>query len=107
MSFITGNRVRLIKAVPVRNVPGPAIDAVGTVMAPELPATPTLSTIWRVEFDDFCEQFYSASPPGIWFVGSDEIELLATNRSKDCGNRDSEARAAQAAPQKQVGSCVS
>ena len=56
---------------------GPSLGAVGTVMGRELPRTPRRSTIWRVEFDDFPEQFYAAILPGIWFVHSDEIELLA------------------------------
>ena len=74
MSFVPGDRVRLIKAAPVRNVPGPPLGAVGTVVARELPGTATRSAVWRVEFDDFCGQFYAASPPGIWFVNSEEVE---------------------------------
>lgn len=77
MPFVSGDRVRLIKAAPVRNVQGPSLGAIGTVMGRELPRTPSRSTIWRVEFDDFPEQFYAASLPGIWSVHSDEIELLA------------------------------
>lgn len=76
MPFVPGDRVRLIQAVPVRNVPGPPIGAVGTVIMRELPRTPTHSPVWRVAFDGFSEQFYAASPPGIWFVHSEDIELI-------------------------------
>lgn len=76
MPFVPGDRVRLIKASPVRDVPGPPLGAVGTVIRRELPRTPTRSAIWRVQFDDFSGQFYSRSAPGIWFVRADEIELL-------------------------------
>ena len=76
MPFELGDRVRLIKASPVRNVPGPPVGAVGTVTARELPGTATRSAVWRVVFDDFCGQFYAACPPGIWFVNAEEVELL-------------------------------
>ena len=72
----------MVRAVPVRNLSGPPIGAVGTLIGRELYATPTLSTVWRVEFDGFAEQFYAGSPPGIWFVYSDDIERLETGQRK-------------------------
>ena len=76
MPYVPGDRVRLIKASPVRNVPGPPLGAVGTVIRRELPQAPTRSTIWRVQFDDFSGRFYSRSESGTWFVRADEIEPL-------------------------------
>ena len=78
MQFAPGDRVRLIKATPVRNVSGPPLGAVGTVLGRELPPMAGRSAVWRVRFEDFAGQFYAASPPGIWFVSSDEIELVPT-----------------------------
>jgi hypothetical protein len=71
-----------------------------------IPISSWQSRSWCKRFDDFCEQFYAETPPGIWFVFSAEIELLATTRSEDCGNIDSEAQA-EATPQIHVGVRVS
>ena len=76
MSFVRGDRVRLIKSAPVRDTAGPPIGTVSTVIACELPATHTQSPIWRVQCDDFSGQFHALFEPGIWFVVADEIELL-------------------------------
>jgi len=75
--FVPGDRVRLITPAPVRDIDGPAVGTVGTIVAREVPATSHRSPIWRVKFDDFSGQFYPESAPGVWFVHSDEIERLA------------------------------
>ena len=76
MPIVAGDRVRLVKPSPVRNVPGPPLGAIGTVIACEVHSAPNDSSIWRVAFDGLADQFYAASPPGIWFVHPDEIEIL-------------------------------
>lgn len=77
MPFHTGDRVRLIKPAPVADTHGPAVGAAGTVLGLAIRGTGDTRNIWRVEFDDLTEQFHERFPIGIWFVDSDEIELIA------------------------------
>ena len=93
MQFVPGDLVRLIKAAPVRNSPGPPIGTVGTLLARELGSAPSGPPIWRVEFKDFTEQFYAECLPGIWFVHSDEIELIRQQASPACLNSDATSSA--------------
>ena len=78
MQYAPGDRVRLIKTVPMGKLQGPPIGAVGSVIALEIPATRSQPSCWRVVFDDFAGHFIATSRPGVWFVESDEIELLLT-----------------------------
>ncbi len=74
MPFHPGDRVRLIKSTAVDDAPGPAVGTAGTVIA--LASRGVTGGIWRVQFDNFTEQFHAKHPPGVWFVASDEIELV-------------------------------
>ena len=58
------------------HAPGPSIGAVGTVIGLEIPAARSQPSVWRVEFDDFTGQFNATCRLGLWFVDSDDIDLL-------------------------------
>jgi hypothetical protein len=76
MPFHAGDQVRLVKLVDLPNVQGPVLGTVGKVIALAIPGSGDVPNFWRVQFDDFVGEFRAGSPPGLWFVTSDEIELL-------------------------------
>jgi hypothetical protein len=76
MPFQAGDRVRLIKPVDIDKAAGPTVGAVGTVKTLAVAGAGASHRIWRVLFDDFVGEFRAGFPPGLWFVSSDEIELI-------------------------------